>query len=200
MRAAIVVVPLAALVVACAPADTAPAAGSAPPATPAAAPPSTSSSAMPSSTATVADGGRCRLADLRAELATPEGAAAGQGERTVRVVWTNTSTRSCTMTGFGGVDFERMSDEQVGSAERGKPKRFSVPRNGASPATVRLEPDGQAHSTIGYLSDRYSVDDFSAERVLATPPDETHSAVLTWSGDTVLRSRTILAPVEAAAR
>lgn len=201
MRPTVVALLLAAVASACAPQATAPPTTPLVPAPVGAAPASPPApSSDPETSERAADGGRCRLDGLRAELAAPQGAPAGQGERTVRVVWTNTSSRACTMAGFGGVDFERASSDEAGSAERRLPNRFSVPRDETSGTTVRLEPGGKAHSTIGYLSDRYSVDDFRAERVLVTPPDETRSAVLEWNGDTVLRGRTILEHVEPGAR
>jgi hypothetical protein len=151
------------------------------------------SSTTPTSSADAAppDGGRCVLTDLGAEVTTPAGSS---GQQEVRVVWTNTSERSCTMTGFGGVDLVGSTDD-----------RYSLPRQERSTATVRLAPGERAHSTITYLPGTAAQGAYAATRLWATPPDETHSVVLDWPGGPVLRQDgatrpgSYLGPVEAGA-
>ncbi|MHC1560131.1 DUF4232 domain-containing protein [Actinomycetospora sp. C-140] len=169
------------------------------PPAPVAAPPSTapppSSAAPPSTSGTPTstappDGGRCVLTDLSAETAPPQGSS---GQKEVRVVWTNVSDRSCTMTGFGGVDLvaSPRSDD-----------RYSLPRQERATSTVRLAPGERAHSTITYLPEPSG---YAASKIFATPPDETHSIVLDWPGGPVLRQAgatrpgNYLGPVQAGA-
>lgn len=137
--------------------------------------PTASSPAAPTSapSTTVADAGPCRLDDLAAELAAPEPTGVRQS---VRVVWTNRTDRPCTMLGFGGVDLQRAGD------------RLSVPRTDREPSPVRLGPGERAHSTLTLVplapTDPAA---FVPAEVVATPPDETHSVVLRWTGGGVLR-------------
>ncbi|TCK22376.1 DUF4232 domain-containing protein [Pseudonocardia endophytica] len=150
--------------------------GSVPAASPtsgAAAPP-TGSAAPTSEAATspAADaGGKCRLDDLRASV----GATTGGSQRRTAVVWTNSSDRACTMTGFGGVDLAGPNDP-MGPV-------FSLRRQEAAAEPVRLAPGGTAHTTITWLSDG----GWTPTTIRATPPDETRSASLAWPGGPVLR-------------
>lgn len=161
--------------------------------------PSAAPSATPSGDAPAT---ACRLDDLRAELSAPEGPA---NQPTVRVVWTNTSGTDCAMTGFGGVDLRRTPADRADlpEPERGLADSISLPRTDATADTVRLAPDGQAHSTITYLPlDERDLSAFRPDDVLVTPPDETRSAALAWTGGAVLRQDgatrpgTYLGPVE----
>lgn len=167
----------------------------APPAAPAppsaavpAAPPTTSSSATASPEQGERPADECVLDDLRAELSDSE----GSNQRTLRVVWTNTSARPCTMAGFGGVDLVASPRSE---------DRYSLPRSSAEPRTVRLDPEAQAHSTISYLP-ADGDEGYRATRLFATPPNETRSVVLEWTGGPVTDQRgatrpgTFLGPVQ----
>lgn len=157
----------------------------APPAalTPAAPPAPSSTSSSPTSTAPEDDGGparKCVLSDLGVELSAPQG---GSNQRTTRVVWTNTSSKPCTMTGFGGADLVASPRSE---------ERYSLPRTNGEPRTVRLAPGERAHSTITYLP--ATGDGYRATQLLATPPDETHAAVLRWTEGPVTDQRSATRP------
>lgn len=151
------------------------------------------SPASPASGTAAPDGGRCVLTDLTGELSAPSGAS---GQQQVRVVWTNTSGRACSMTGFGGVDLVASPRSE---------DRYSLPRQERATSTVRLAPGERAHSTITYLPAEGGDGAYAATKVFATPPDETHSIVLDWPGGPVLRQDgatrpgSYLGPVEAGA-
>lgn len=172
------------------PAAPAPSPVAAPPASP-----TSSASAGPAATSTAApDGGRCVLTDLTGEVTPPAGSS---GQQEVRVVWTNISDASCTMTGFGGVDLvaSPRSDD-----------RYSLPRQERATSAVRLAPGERAHSTITYLpAEQGAPGAYDATKIFATPPDETHSIVLDWPGGPVVRQDgatrpgSYLGPVEAGA-
>ena len=125
---------------------------------------------------------RCVLADLTPTTTRPDGTTSQQR---IDVVWTNTSRRTCTMTGFGGVDLVASPRSQ---------DRYSLPRAETPTTTVRLAPGERAHSTIVYLPATAGQADqggqavtYTPTQLFVTPPDETHSAVLEWPGGPVLR-------------
>lgn len=156
-------------------------------------PTSSTSPTSPASGTVAPDGGRCVLTDLTGELSAPSGTS---GQQQVRVVWTNTSGRACSMTGFGGVDLVASPRSE---------DRYSLPRQERATSTVRLAPGERAHSTITYLPAGGGDGAYAATKVFATPPDETHSIVLDWPGGPVLRQDgatrpgSYLGPVEAGA-
>lgn len=172
--------------------------GPAPAAIPATATPSASASssappsrATPTQTSAAGAAQRCRLADLTPATTRPDGAT---NQQQIRVVWTNTSGRACTMTGFGGADLVASPRSE---------DRYSLPRSDRPAATVRLAPGEQAHSTIVFLpASTGSGRTYAPTKVLVTPPDETNSVLLDWSGGPVLDQRsatrpgTYLQPVE----
>lgn len=145
---------------------------------------------------------RCVLADLAAQLTPPEGR---QNQRTVRVVWTNSSPKACTMTGFGGADLRRMPADraELPEPQRGDSDSISLPRSSQPVNAVRLAPGARAHSTITYLPlPDTDLEAFEPDVVVVTPPDETHSVSLRWTGGGILRQDgathpgTFLGPVQ----
>ena len=116
-------------------------------------------------------GGKCRLDDLRASV----GPTTGGSQKRTAIVWVNATDRSCTMTGFGGVDLAGPANPN-GAV-------FSLRRQQAAADPVRLQPGGTAHTTITWLSGG----SWTPTTIRATPPDETRSASLAWPGGPVLR-------------
>ncbi|MGE3288351.1 MAG: DUF4232 domain-containing protein [Pseudonocardia sp.] len=119
---------------------------------------------------------RCTLADLQATIGRTTGEA---GQRHTAVIWTNTSGRDCTMTGFGGVDLEGPDDPTFGPT-------YSLPRSSTAPSTVRLAPGATASTTITWLPPQDGPG-WTPTQMLVTPPDETRSATLLWPEGAVLR-------------
>jgi hypothetical protein len=101
------------------------------------------------------------------------------GQRHTTVVWTNTSSATCTMTGFGGVDLKGPNDPTFGDT-------YSLPRSAKKPTTVRLVPGGRAHTTITWLPPQDGTG-WTPTQIVITPPDEVSSAALQWPGGEILR-------------
>ncbi|WP_379614844.1 DUF4232 domain-containing protein [Pseudonocardia sp. GCM10023141] len=118
---------------------------------------------------------KCLLSDLGPAVGETTGAA---GQRQTLIVWTNTASTPCTMTGFSGIDLKG-PDDPAGPT-------YSLPRSSVAVAAVRLNPGDKAHSTISWLPPSDGPG-WTPTQILATPPDETHSAVLPWPGGAVLR-------------
>ncbi|MHA6624939.1 DUF4232 domain-containing protein [Pseudonocardia sichuanensis] len=121
------------------------------------------------------EGTRCTLDEVSAALGRTTGEA---GQRHTAVVWTNTSAKACTMTGFGGVDLQG-PDDPMGPT-------YSLRRAEQPASPVRLEPGGTAHTTITWLPPQDG-SGWTPTGMLVTPPDETRSASLQWPGGAVLR-------------
>ncbi|GAA1847296.1 hypothetical protein GCM10009836_28630 [Pseudonocardia ailaonensis] len=156
--------------------------------------PVATSSAAPATSAAPVAAGRCTLDQLTATTGQTTGDA---GQRHTAVVWRNTSTKACTMTGFGGVDLVGPADPMGAT--------YSLPRSSATPATVRLEPGASAHTTITWLPPQDGPG-WTPTGMHVTPPDETRSATVPWPGGAVLRQDgatrpgTFIAPVQAGAQ
>ena len=191
MRALVVVPILALLLAGCSSAAPAASPTTVTVAAPSSAPPPTTTptpSDAPTSPDTPQATKPCELPDLGVELSRP---AASDTRQNVRVVWTNTSGRPCTMRGFGGADLQRTpsSRADLPEAQRAAPDRLSAARTDRRPEPVRLEPDERAHTTITFVPvPATDPEAFVPSQVLATPPDETRSAVLAWNGAGVLSS------------
>jgi hypothetical protein len=121
-------------------------------------------------------GGRCTLSSLTASLGRTTGEA---GQRHTVVVWKNTSSTACTMTGFGGVDLRGPNDPQFGGT-------YSLPRSSKKATAVRLPPGGTAHTLITWLPPQDGPG-WTPTNIVITPPDETSSATVKWPGGAVLR-------------
>ncbi|MDL5155861.1 DUF4232 domain-containing protein [Actinomycetospora termitidis] len=157
-------------------------------------PPSTTSATpTPTTTTTSAapDKGKCLLADVRPQVTATTGET---GQRHTTVTWTNVTSSTCSMNGYGGVDLQGPPDPTFGPT-------YSLPRQtSVQPRAVRLAPGEKAHTVV-----TWSPGDWTPTKLLITPPDETHSAVLDWPGGGVSRQDgathpgTYLGPVEAGA-
>ncbi|HEY2192056.1 MAG TPA: DUF4232 domain-containing protein [Actinomycetospora sp.] len=152
----------------------------APAAPPAAAAPSSPAVATSTPTSTSAQAapekGKCLLSDLHPVVGRTTGEAGQQRHTTV--VWTNASSSTCTMVGYGGVDLQGPPDPMGTS--------YSLPRQTSEqPALVRLSPGDKAHSVITWNPSQKT--SWTPTKILITPPDETHSAVLDWPGGGVVR-------------
>lgn len=117
----------------------------------------------------------CTLDRLGAALGSTTGEA---GQRHTTVIWTNTSSSTCTMTGFGGVDLHGPADP-MGTT-------YSLPRSSKKPTKVTLAPGGKAHTTITWLPPQDG-SGWTPTQIVITPPDEVSSAALQWPGGAVLR-------------
>jgi hypothetical protein len=105
------------------------------PSSPTGSPPSS-----PSASATTAQT-RCHTADLRV-TATDDPAGDGAGHLGILLVFTNTSTRTCTMYGYPGVSFV--------TAENGQQVNDPAQRDssGGAPTLVTLAPTASAHASL----------------------------------------------------
>jgi hypothetical protein len=139
--------------------------------------------------------GKCLLADLQATTGRTTGEA---GQRHTTIVWTNTSQKACTMTGFGGVDLTGPDDPPFGPT-------YSLPRSAETAAPVRLAPGAAAHTVITWLPPQDG-GGWTPTGMLVTPPDETRSAELPWPGGAVQRQDgathpgTFIGPVQVGAQ
>ncbi|MFJ8113757.1 DUF4232 domain-containing protein [Streptomyces sp. NPDC096132] len=146
-------------------------------ATPDASTPATSAApARPSaSPATTAPSTRCRTADLRASIGPND---PGAGQENFAVVLTNNSTRTCTVYGFPGIAFV----DGVGEAVTPDPERAT----GQEEPTVTLKPGASAWSALTFTNPAATgVTTVIPAAVLVTPPDETASIKVAWSGGKV---------------
>ena len=116
----------------------------------------------------------CRTVDVGAQL---KPGSPGAGQRYATVVLTNTSGRTCTVTGYGGLAL-------LGAPAQGVPtdlRRLPSP----APSAVTLAPAASArsllHWTVVPAADEGSVCEPTARTVVVTPPDETTSLLRAWS-------------------
>jgi hypothetical protein len=118
---------------------------------------------------------QCSTADLSAQL---KAGSPGAGQRYATVVLTNTSGRTCTVYGYGGLGL-------LGAPRQGVPtdlRRVPSP----APATVTLSPGGSArsllHWTIVPASDENATTcQPTAVTAVVTPPNQTTSALRPWT-------------------
>jgi hypothetical protein len=116
----------------------------------------------------------CRTQDVSAQL---EPGSPGAGQRYATVVLTDTSTHTCTITGYGGLAV-------LGAPAQGVPtdlRRVPSP----APSTVTLAPGSSArsllHWTVIPASNEGAVCEPTAVTVVVTPPDQTTSLLRPWS-------------------
>jgi hypothetical protein len=142
------------------------AAASAPPT--ATALPSTAVATTPAAVPAVA-AGRCHTAALSVTLGAPQGLPGHQ--RTVSVVFTNTSGVSCAMDGYPGVNLVQSTSDQ-----------WQLVRQLAPVRKVTLTPGASAHATLTFYQWSASVPNvkFVPGRLFVTPPDETAHATIGW--------------------
>jgi hypothetical protein len=158
---------------------------------------SSSSSAAPvtsGSTATGATGsttsggsaGRCHTGDLAASLQPGD---SGAGQRHATVVLRNTSSRTCTVTGYGGIGLVDASGAPLPTRQN----RVSSP----AVATVTLRPGGSASSLLHWgavpgAGDASTGDCQPTPAALQViPPDETSPLSVPWTQGPVCEAGTI---------
>lgn len=117
----------------------------------------------------------CRTADLSIRL---EPGSPGAGQRYATVVLTNSSSRTCTVHGYGGVAL-------LGAPGQGVPtdlRRVADP----APQTVSLAGGASARSLLHWgvvpADDEPGTEcEPTATTVVVTPPDQTSAALLPWT-------------------
>jgi hypothetical protein len=118
---------------------------------------------------------QCSTADLAAQLTA---GSPGAGQRYATIVLTNTSGRTCTVHGYGGMAL-------LGAPAQGVPTDL---RRNASPApgTVTLAPGASARSLLHWTvvpagDENASVCEPTAVTTVVTPPNQTTSALRPWT-------------------
>lgn len=159
-----------------------------------------SSTATPSSSAAPPDADRCDLALLRATVTAPAPAEQAS-QRTVRVVWTNTTDRTCTLSGYGHAILQAAPGQDWESGTQ-----YALREQDRAAPSTRLAPNGQAHATITYLpgGDDTTAGGYVPTTLIVTPPgnESVGAAVLAWPGGPVVyqagatRPGSFLGPVE----
>jgi hypothetical protein len=147
------------------------------PATPPAAPPQATVQAPPPEVGAPAGAAstRCHTAELTGSLRSP-GAAAGN--RYLVLVLTNSSTRACTLYGYGGIQLADAHRRGLPTAQRRDPSH--------PPSTIRLEPGISAstalHWTVvpGAGESQTGQCEPTPAMLLVIPPDETTQLAVPW--------------------
>jgi hypothetical protein len=128
---------------------------------------------------------QCSTADLSAQL---KGGGAGAGQRYATIVLTNTSGRTCTVHGYGGMAL-------LGAPGQGVPTDL---RRNASPAptTVTLVPGASARSLLHWAvipatNENQMVCEPTAVTTVVTPPNQTTAALRPWTFGMVCQHGTI---------
>ncbi|MFF4717402.1 DUF4232 domain-containing protein [Streptomyces eurythermus] len=167
------------------------AAGTAGPAEPptATAPPGTAGSAPPGATApdATASGrpGRCHTSELSVSVTTNR---PGAGQSSFALVVTNSSRRTCTVHGFPGVAFV----DAAGQTVTPDPERAT----GQEQRTVTLAPGVSAWSALTYTNPALTgVTTVIPAKLRLTPPDETASLPVRWTGGAVSNTGKASVPV-----
>jgi hypothetical protein len=118
---------------------------------------------------------QCSTPDLAAQL---KGGGAAAGQRYATIVLTNTSGRTCTVHGYGGMAL-------LGAPGQGVPTDL---RRNASPAptTVTVVPGGSARSLLHWAvvpatNENQMVCEPTAVTTVVTPPNQTTAALRPWT-------------------
>jgi hypothetical protein len=119
---------------------------------------------------------KCSLDQLEASVGRTTGEA---GQRHTTIVWTNTSSAPCGISGFGGVDLKGPNDPTFGPT-------YSLPRDSSTATPFILEAGQAAHTVITWLPPQDGAG-WTPTGMMVTPPDETRSAELPWPGGAVQR-------------
>ncbi|KOV74411.1 MULTISPECIES: DUF4232 domain-containing protein [unclassified Streptomyces] len=118
---------------------------------------------------------RCRTSDLRASLGPNH---PGAGQENFALVLTNRSPRPCSLYGFPGVAFVNGAGEAVTP----DPERATDQRE----QRVTLAPAADAWSALSYTDPAITgVTTVTPRTLLVTPPDETTSLPVPWTGGKV---------------
>jgi hypothetical protein len=129
---------------------------------------------LPAAGATAAPA-QCGTADLSAQL---KAGSPGAGQRYATVVLTNTSGRTCTVGGYGGVGL-------LGAPGQGVPtdlRRVATP----SPATLTVSPGGSVRSLLHWTvipagDEPGTTCEPTAATVVVTPPNQTTALLRPWT-------------------
>jgi Protein of unknown function (DUF4232) len=130
--------------------------------------------AVPSASGATGATAQCSTADLAAQL---KAGSPGAGQRYATIVLTNTSGRTCTVGGYGGLAL-------LGAPGQGVPTDL---RRAPSPAptTVTLGPGASArsllHWTVIQAVDEGATCEPTAVTVVVTPPNQTTAALQPWT-------------------
>ena len=123
----------------------------------------------------------CTVPQLTIELAA---GTAGSGHRSTVLVFRNTGSATCRMHGYPGVAGLDARGTQVEQARRTRSGYLGGLASGASAPAVDLA-SGQTASalveSVAYGPDGNGCTAYAG--LLVTPPDETHSVRLGWTGD-----------------
>jgi hypothetical protein len=128
---------------------------------------------------------QCSTADLAAQL---KGGGAAAGQRYATMTLTNTSGRTCTVHGYGGMAL-------LGAPRQGVPtdlRRNSAP----APTTVTLVPGASARSLLHWAvvpaaDENGTACEPTAATAVVTPPNQTTAALRPWSFGMVCQHGTI---------
>ncbi|EMF52830.1 MULTISPECIES: DUF4232 domain-containing protein [Streptomyces] len=138
----------------------------------------TAATAVPAAAAAKAAPTRCHTADLKAGFATGGDAAPEMGQtekQTQAYIWfTNQSERTCTLSGFAGVD---MVGAQTTDGT------WSLVRSSRTPSKQTLAPGDTVDFSITLLPVAASTpkaEKFVPAKFVVTPPNETKSFTLKW--------------------
>jgi hypothetical protein len=118
---------------------------------------------------------QCSTPDLAAQL---KGGGAGAGQRYATMVLTNTSGRTCSVHGYGGMAL-------LGAPRQGVPT--DLRRNASpAPATVTLVPGGSARSLLHWavvpaVDENGTACEPTAVAAVVTPPNQTTAALRPWT-------------------
>jgi Protein of unknown function (DUF4232) len=124
--------------------------------------------------ATTASGSRCTSSQLRASAGAND---PGAGQENFPVVLTNVSGRTCTVYGYPGLEFDNASHQAVTPDPQ---------REGGTKTVVTLKPGKSAWAPMSFSNPEISgATTVTPEYLVITPPDETHSLTVTWSGGAV---------------
>ena len=145
-----------------------------------------SSSGSPTATSSSGSAGRCHTADLAGSLQPGD---SGAGQRHATLVLRNTSGRSCTVRGYGGIGLVDASGAPLPTHQN----RVSAP----AAATVSLRPGGSASSQLHWgavpgTGDATTGDCQPTPAALQViPPDETSALSIPWAQGPVCEGGTI---------
>lgn len=125
--------------------------------------------------------GRCTTANLTVTLGSQDSAS---GHRSVAVVFRNSGSTTCRLTGYPGVDGVGGDGRTLVHAERTPRGYLGGIAQGARPSAVTLRPGGVASALVeasGFRADGASCTAYA--RLVVTPPDDVRSVRLRWDTD-----------------
>ena len=137
--------------------------------------PPSSGTSSPPATASTASGTRCRAGDLSAALIARDSAA---GNRYATLVLTNTSRRTCTVFGYGGLQLADASRHPIPTIQRRDPMH--------PPSLIRLEPGIKASALLHWSAVPHAGESMTGPceptpaLLLVIPPDERVQIAVRW--------------------